>query len=216
MITPPIRRVDTPPAGRVAIGKLTFAILELDVLRFGKVRAQVVRGAGLQRLAILHHRFDRIGIVCAGEALIGGLLAGDDGHREHRLGKLAIDLQHLLGLDHGVVAIDVRRMPFLPEEFRSPQEQPRAHLPAHDVGPLIDEQRQVAIALDPALERIANDSFRRRTNDERLFQLGSRVDHQLATHVLQPVMRDDRHLLGEASTCSASLAMKLIGMKSGK
>ena len=157
-----------------------------------------MRGAGLQRLAILHHRLDRIGVVGAGEALVGGLLAGDDGHRQHVFRELAIDLEHLQRLGHGIVAVGVRGMALLPEELGGAQEQARAHLPAHDVGPLVDEQRQIAIALDPALEGIADDRLRRRPHDQRLLELGFGIDHQLAAFVLQAVVRDDRHLLGEA------------------
>ena len=152
----------------------------------------------MQRLAVLHHRLDGIGIVSTGEALVGGLLAGDDRHRQHVFGELSIDLEHLHRLGHGIGAVGVRGVPLLPEEFRGAQEEARTHLPAHDVGPLVDEQRQIAIALDPALERIADDRLRRRSHDERLLELGIGIDHQLAALVLQAVVRDDRHLLGKA------------------
>ena len=136
--------------------------------------------------------------VGAGEALVGGLLAGDDGHREHSFRELTIDFEHLQCLGHGIVTVGVRGVPLLPEKFRGAQEEARAHLPAHDVGPLVDEQRQVAIALDPALERVADNRLRRRPHDERLLQLGFGIDDELAAFVLQAVVRDDRHLLGEA------------------
>ena len=147
---------------------------------FGEVRAEVVRGAGLQRLAVLHHRLDRIGVDGAGEALVRGLLAGDHRHRQHVFGELAIDVEHLQRLGHGLVAVGVRGVALLPEELRGAQEQARAHLPAHDVGPLVDEQRQVAIALDPALERVADDRLRRRPHDQRLLELGVGIGHELA------------------------------------
>jgi hypothetical protein len=66
------------------------------------------------------------------------------------------------------------------------------------IRPLVDEQRQVAIALDPALERVADDRLGRRPYDQRLLELGCRIDHKLAALVLQAVVGDDRHLLGEA------------------
>ena len=164
------------PARRVAIGELSLRVLELDVLRFGKVRAEIMRGAGLQRLAVLHHGFDGVGVVGAGEALVGRLLARDHRHGEHVFGELAIDLEHLQRFGHRVVAVGVRRVAFLPEKLGRAQEQPRAHFPAHDVGPLVDQQRQVAIALDPALEGIADDRLRRRPDDQRLFQLRLRIE----------------------------------------
>ena len=94
--------------------------------------------------------------------------------------------------------VGVGGVAFLPEEFRGAQEQPRAHLPAHHIGPLVDQHRQVAVALDPALEGVADDRLRRRPDDQRLLQFGLRIGLQLAVDLLQPVMGDDRHLLGEA------------------
>jgi hypothetical protein len=62
---------------------------------------------------------------------------------------------------------------------------------------LIDEQRQVAIALHPACEGVADDRLRRRPHDERLLELARR--HELAVRSrLEPVMSDDGTFLGEA------------------
>src|SRR5215469_16873003 len=62
-------------------------------------------------------------------------------------------------------------MSLLPEEFRGTQKQCRAFLPAHDVVPLIDEQRQVTVALNPFREAISNNSLARWANGQRLLQL---------------------------------------------
>ena len=131
--------------------------------------------------------------------------------------NVAIDLEHLQRLGHGVVAVGVRGMTFLPEEFGRAQEQARAHLPAHDVRPLVDEQRQIAIALDPALERVADDRLRRRPDDQRLFELGVGIDAPACRpSFFRRWCVTTAISLAKPSTCSASLAMKLIGMKSGK
>ena len=92
--------------------------------------------------------------------------------------------------------------PFLPEEFRRAQEHARAQLPANDVGPLIDQHRQIAPALDPLGEEVADDGLRRRPDDVGLFQLlaaGHRHHRQLgreAFHVLgfllQKALRDQQ------------------------
>src|SRR3712207_8114273 len=47
----------------------------------------------------------------------------------------------------GLVVRGVRRVSLLPQELERSKEEPRPHLPAHDVRPLVDEQRQVAVAL---------------------------------------------------------------------
>ncbi len=93
-------------------------------------------------------------------------------------------------------------MAFLPEELRGAQEHARAQLPANDVGPLVDQHRQVAPALDPLGEEVADDGLRRRADDVRLFQLlaaGDGDHRQLgreAFHVLgfllQEALRDQQ------------------------
>ena len=79
----------------------------------------------------------------------------DHRHRHEALREVGVDVEHPLGLLHRLRRGRVRRVALLPEELGRAQEQPRAHLPAHDVGPLVDEQRQIAVALHPLRERIA-------------------------------------------------------------
>jgi hypothetical protein len=90
-------------------------------------------------------------------------------------------------------------MAFLPQEFAGAQEHARAHFPAHDIGPLVRQQRQIAPRLHPARHGRADHRFRRGAHDQRLFQLRLGIGHQPALAVGdQAVVRDDRHLLGEA------------------
>ena len=100
----------------------------------------------------------------------------------------------LLGLVGGVA--------FLPEELGGAQEQARAHLPAHHVGPLVDQQRQVAVALDPAGEGRADDRLGGRADDVGLGQFAG-GDHLGFAGLrvldgLEPVVGDHRALGGEA------------------
>ena len=157
-----------------------------------------MRGARLERLAILHHRLDRIGRDRPGEALILGLLAGDHRHRHAFLGEAAIDFEHLHRLFARFLHAGMGGVPFLPEELGGAQEHAGAHLPADDVRPLVDQHRQVAPRLDPAAERGADHRLRSGADDQRLLQLRLGIGDHLAVLVDQPVMRDDRHLLGEA------------------
>src|SRR3546814_17594866 len=57
-------------------------VLEADIRGLGETGAQIVRRPRLQRLAVLHHRFDRIGRDGAGKTLIIGLFAGDHVQRQ--------------------------------------------------------------------------------------------------------------------------------------
>ena len=91
-------------------------------------------------------------------------------------------------------------MPLLPEELRGTQEQARAHLPAHDVGPLVAEDRQVTVGLDPVLVGVPDDRLGGRTHDELLleFRIGIDDDPLALGIVLQAIVRHHGALLGEA------------------
>ena len=164
-----------------------------------EIGAEIVAGARLKRLAVLHHRLDRPGLDRAGKALVLGLLAGDHRERKVLLGAGAVHLERAVGLGERILAGLVRGVAFLPEELAGAQEHPRAHLPAHHVRPLVGEQRQVAPRLHPARHGIADDRLGGRADDQRLFQLRGRIGDQPALAVGdQAVVGDDRHLLGEA------------------
>ena len=90
-------------------------------------------------------------------------------------------------------------MPFLPEELGGAEEEAGAHLPAHDVAPLVDQDGQVAIALDPLRVHGADDGLGRRSDDERLLEHGLGIgDERAVRRMDEPVVCDDRALLREA------------------
>ena len=151
----------------------------------------------LKGLAVLHHRFDRERDLGAGEALVLGLLAGDHGDRQQRFGEVPVDVQHPAGLLERLGLGGVRRVALLPEELGGAQQHPRAELPADDVAPLVDQQRQVAVGVDPLGERVADDGLRGGTDDERLGKLGGGMQMPVRP-LLEPVVGHHRHLLGEA------------------
>lgn len=89
---------------------------------------------------------------------------------------------------------------FLPEEFRRAEEEASAHLPTDDVGPLIDEERQISIALNPLLVGAPNDRLACGANDERFFKFGRGIDFhaRLVGGGAQTVVGDDSAFLREA------------------
>ena len=107
-----------------------------------------------------------------GKRSLSVFLPAEDGHGHELLGEGRVDVEHAHRLLLGLLGGGVRGVPLLPEELGRAQEEARAQLPAHDVGPLVDEQRQVAVALHPAREGGADDGLRGRPHDERLLQLG--------------------------------------------
>ena len=59
----------------------------------------------------------------------------------------------------------------LPQELGRAQEEHRSLFPAHDVGPLVDQQRQVAPRLDPLRVEVAEDRLTGRPNGQALLKL---------------------------------------------
>ena len=75
------------PARRVAQAVAAVLVLIADARRLGEAGSQIMRGPGLQRLAVLHHCLDRISRDRARKTLVLGLFARDDWHRENIFGK---------------------------------------------------------------------------------------------------------------------------------
>ena len=98
-----------------------------------------MRGARLKSLTVLHHRFDREGGVRTREAFRFGLFSRQYGHSHKVFREIGIHIKHLTGLRYRLLRTRVNGVPLLPEKFGSSQKKPRAHLPANDVGPLINE-----------------------------------------------------------------------------
>ncbi len=105
-------------------------------------------------------------------------------------------------------------MTFLPEELRRPQKQAGPQLPPHDVAPLIDEQRQIAIALHPLRIHIPDHCFAGRPNHQRLLQLPARL--QALFPLLQFGMRDHRALHGKPFHMLGLLGQKTLRNEQGK
>ena len=208
---------DAPGRGPGVV-RLAVTVDEGDVEGAAEVLSEEVRGAGLKRLTVLHHGLDGVRLEGAGEAFAGRLDAADDGHGHVVLGKVGIDALHLDRLLLGLLAGGVGRVAFLPEEFGGAKEEARAHLPTHDVGPLVDEDRQVAVGLDPVFIRVPDDCFGGGTDDELFLESGRRVDYDTAAvrGVLEPVMRHDGAFLGEAFDMVGLAAEKGFGDEQGE
>ena len=71
-------------------------------------------------------------------------------------------------------------MAFLPQEFSGAQEGTGTHFPANDIGPLVDQQRQISIRLDPVFVCIPDDGLLSGTHNQFFFQSGIRVHDQSA------------------------------------
>ncbi len=153
----------------------------------GEVLAQLVAGAHLQRLAVAHHPLARPGARGAGEALARRLVPREHRHAQHIDHGREVDVvEDAQRVGQRVLLGGMRRVPLLPQELAGAQEEPGPQLPAHDVGPLVDQERQVAVALHPLGEEAVDHRLAGGADDQRLFEL------------LAAAVRDDGQLGGEA------------------
>ena len=60
-------------------------------------------------------------------------------------------------------------VPFLPKKLGGSQKEPRTHFPTDYVCPLIDQDGQVAVGLNPFGVSCTNNGFAGRSNDKRFF-----------------------------------------------
>ncbi len=156
-----------------------------------------MRRAGLDRLPVLHHRFDAEGLDRAGKSFALRFLPAEDRDRAMIAHEGLVDVEHALrflarfrfALVHGVA--------FLPEELGRAQEKPRAHFPADDVGPLVDQDRQIAVTLHPLRVGRADDCLGSWPNDQWLGER-TRRDHFSFGINLETAVGDDRAFLGKA------------------
>src|SRR5262249_39934358 len=133
-----------------------------------------------------------------GELLTLTLRADQHRYGEPLLGEAPVDFNHPPRLLLSLLLRGMGSVPFLPEELGRAQEQARAHLPAHHVAPLIDEQRQVAVTLDPVAISIPDDRLGGGADDQLLIEPGLGIDLDAAIDRAESMVRDHRAFLGEA------------------
>ena len=128
----------------------------------------------------------------------GVLRALDHGDGHDLLGEVGVDVEHAGDFLAGLGLVGVGRVPFLPEELGGAQEEAGPHLPAADVGPLVDEEGQIAVALDPVAVLVPDDGLRGGADDQGLGELRLGVHHHGAVLALEAVVGHHGALLGEA------------------
>ncbi len=180
------------PGERFAAGR----VLEFDLLGTRKILAEEVGGARLQGLAVLHHGLDGIGGDRPGKPLAGRFFPLDDGHGHFGFGEVGVDVEHFHRFFAGLGLGGVGRVALLPKKLGRAEEHAGPHLPTDDVGPLVNEDRQIAVRLHPFGVHGADDGFARRPDDQRLFQRCGGPQLSVGTG-LQAVVRDDGTLFGK-------------------
>mmetsp|Transcript_36259 Transcript_36259/g.91114 ORF Transcript_36259/g.91114 Transcript_36259/m.91114 type:complete len:471 (+) Transcript_36259:51-1463(+) len=162
--------------------------LVLDLKHLGKVRAQAVRGRALDAAPGGRHKgLHRRGVQAAGKLLRLGLDALDDRHAEQLLVHALVQVQDLPHLHLRLGLGGKGGVPLLPQKLAAADEgRGVLELPAHDVGPLVQLERQVAVAADPL--RVVGVHHRLRGG----------ADGQRHVQLRLPRPRHPRHLRGEA------------------
>ena len=143
-------------------------IQKLNVERLGEILSEIVRSARLQALAVVHHRFHAESRDRAREFFLFRLAAREYGYGEAGFGKFFIDAQHFHGLFHRLFLGSVDGVPFLPQKLAGTEERAGGLFPAHDVRPLVYENGQIAVGLQPLGIHFADDGLAGRTDHERL------------------------------------------------
>ena len=156
-----------------------------------------MRGSRLQGLVILHHSLDGVGIHGARKTFVPGLFALHHGHRHVLFSETSVEIEDCLGLLHRLGFRGVNRMPLLPEKFRGAQKEPGPQLPANHVGPLVDQDRQIPIGLNPLGIGLTDDRLTGRPDDQGLFQLARRLQPPLGIR-FEAMMGNDSAFLREA------------------
>ena len=143
-----LRLLPYPQASHPA-GEVLFK--GLDLMRAGQQQLRGVRGNSIamifqEPMSSLNplHRVERqIGEVLT---LHRGLSRAAARTRSiELLGEVGIDIQYFNCFGHGFVLSGMRGVTLLPEELCRPKEQTRSHFPSHHVGPLIYQQREIAV-----------------------------------------------------------------------
>src|SRR5215204_2155638 len=160
-----------PPRGLVRIDPVLVLVEERDVEGAGEILPEVVAGRGLQGAAVAHQPLAGVSLDRPSETLRLALRAGEDGYRHRLVEAVAVDPEHPQGLLARLIGRRMDGVTLLPEELRGPEKRAGDLLPAQHVAPLVYEDGQVAVALDPVLVESADDALGGRTDGEPFFQL---------------------------------------------
>ena len=171
--------------------------------------------SSLQCFAILHHCLNRKRLNRSRESLISRLATDDHGHCHPILGKVCIDIDHLLCLGDCLFAGGMHRVTFLPQELCCSQKHSRTHFPSHHIRPLVDQDGQIAMTLDPFGIGRANDRLAGWTYDQGFLKLAGRSQSTIRVW-LEAMMSYHRTFFGKSLHVLSFLFKKAHRNEEGK
>ena len=149
----------------------------------------------MQGFTILHHSLNAIGINGTGKFIIFRLASFYNRHSQIIFTNLAINIEHLYGFFFSLFSTGMSSMSLLPQKLSCAQKQSRTHFPAHNISPLINQNRQIAIRLNPFCKTVGNNGLGSRANNQRFFQRRSR--NQLSVFAFEFRVGNNRHFFGK-------------------
>ena len=159
------------PGGLINIFQLVVLIRKLNAEGLGKAVSEIVAGAGLQRLSVVHQSLDSIGSLRTREFFLVRLSSADHRDGEHLLAEVRIQIQHLDGAFLRLFHCGMGGVSLLPEKLSGTKERPRFLFPAHHGAPLVIHLRQVAVGVNIILIKIAEKRLRCGPHTQTLLQL---------------------------------------------
>ena len=188
------------PTGSPYIFLLVFLTQEFYFKSFSEILPEEMRSASLERLAILHQCFNTISVFSARKSFTRRFNSPHYGKGHIFFREFSINFQHFFCFLHCFLCSGMRGMTFLPEKFSRTEEKPCTHFPTHHVGPLVHQDGQVAVTLDPVLVGIPDNGFTGGTHHQFFFQFCLGINNQFSLVIgisLQAVMCYHRAFLGK-------------------
>ena len=150
--------------------QLVVAPGELHAKRAREPVAEIVAGAALQGLAVVHHGLDGVGGLGACKFFAVCLFALQHGDVQLFLTERGIGVQLLLCLGNGLFGRLVDGVPLLPPELAAAQKRARGLFPAHHAAPLVILHGQVAPRVQHMRKVVAEQRLGRGAHAQAVFQ----------------------------------------------
>ena len=159
------------PAGLVGVVELVVLPGVGNAEGLGEAVPEIVAGARLKGLVVVHHALHGVGLLGPLELLLVRLPAPEDGHGQEVLHEVRVDVQHPHRLLPGLRLVRVHGVALLPEEFPVAEEGAGGLLPPQDAAPLVIELRKVPPGVDDIGVMLAKERLGGGADAEAVLQL---------------------------------------------
>ena len=125
----------------------------------------------MERLAVVHQRFNRVSVFRTGETLFFGFYTFDDRHCKVVFTEIRIHVEHADCLFARFLGGGVDGVPLLPQKFAGTQKRTGGLFPAHHGNPLIVKLRQIAVRMHDCFIVFTEQGFGGRAHAKAFFEL---------------------------------------------